>query len=1432
MIQRTHLFTVNRLRWAISIALLTHSLPGVSDGLVPAAGPAGQPLLSDHQGLPSVAIVAPDPSGISDNHFSDFNVASQGLVINNSLHAGHAQLGADLQANPLLQGRAADTIVMNVIGQSSSRIEGVQEIFGQRADYLLANPNGIFLNGASFINANRASFLVGIPELENGRIVRLSASHEQALLQVGPGGASNAEGALELITPTLDTQGALTARDSLDVMLGHNTFNFSDRALLHTAPSTAAPIDAQLLGAMRAGRIRILSTTEGAGVKMPKTQLAGRDGVQVQARGDLHLSGSTSANGAVIAQDGDVTLHSDGDLRLTAVDIQAKNIHAKADKALRMDTLTRERITRDHEQRHHKAWFIPTEEYSRRTTQTTRQQLASRMEASQDIRLEAGGEMHLTAATVKAGKELTVDTGGSLTITAAKDSNEVFETLRHRKHLWRGDRNTLTNTETARGSELTAGTLQVNSQGDVNIRGSRLHAEDDGLLRTAGKATIDSVQVNTSLDNNDFRGDLVGGYFFGKTVDDTRKTGSQQGSEIRSQSNLRLEVTDKATLIGSKASAAGEVVINSKNAIELRPAVETREQTTTTQTRGFVAKAGETKAAADGKDGSKQYYAQAGYAVQTDNQQRSSKSNVATELSGNVVKVGSDTQVLAKGAKVSSESRTELTAPRIDVLASQSQASSSDTQTLTDFNLRVTGGMDRAGSAYVGGRETSTQESHSTTHTPSTFTSNGNQTFIGNTLTNQGSSITSAGITQLDVETARQEAVHDLDEQRQAKISTRAMLGATLEYTDLTRPIEKAVKGEEQSRHQQQALEDNLFAPSVGADLIVEHQQRATATQGETAVVPTVTGAQVNVAVNQELVDIGTQYTATAGRVQINAGKHDQQATYNRSTNTLNRLDADTRARLDTNTGADINAKIVGSGGSIDQASKTLTAVPSLMAGRDGIAVQLGSDGRYEGSRISSQNGNIGFTAGGNLEFPASIDRQTRDERTIDGSAWVKGGNSPVPGKSIGGSAIGKYQNSASEDSQARPAAFDTPAVVSVMAGKAVAMVAPRIGSESQPVTSIELQAGGRTLIDTASDTHTASGQTYGGGVQASISGSGKAGGLGASLQLGQVDENRTSATGGEWHARGEARVVSGAGGDTAIHLKGLNVDAATLALQATKGGVAVLGAESVEQRNNKAAAVGLSVNGANTTEAAKGYGAVHGRATLNLDKLDSTTHANSQIKVASLDLNTRGDTAFSSSKVDAERIGGTIAGDLRVSSQQDQVSGYKVDLDARLNAEKNPQGLLNGVGALAGPAAGKVKEQVGGALKKVDPGFAPTLHLDVSKTQRNTATAQTVLSGREGIALTVEGDTQLNGALLRSSKGAVDLGGSTVNTSSHSGSDHLFGLEGKLSLVPEEMTQNLINAFTGTPDRTDQTSDLGLIRTKGHDRQQTLKGEIKHKEG
>lgn len=180
-----HLSPRGKLRWAIASLFFAVHLPSaIAGGVVVAPGPGGTAQLQTQGGVPIVNIVAPNGSGLSHNQFLDYNVDRQGLVLNNALQAGQSQLAGQLAANPQLQGQAASVILNEVISRNPSAINGAQEIFGRAADYVLANPNGISVNGGSFINTPNANLVVGRPELHDGKLQALNTRDASGQLQI------------------------------------------------------------------------------------------------------------------------------------------------------------------------------------------------------------------------------------------------------------------------------------------------------------------------------------------------------------------------------------------------------------------------------------------------------------------------------------------------------------------------------------------------------------------------------------------------------------------------------------------------------------------------------------------------------------------------------------------------------------------------------------------------------------------------------------------------------------------------------------------------------------------------------------------------------------------------------------------------------------------------------------------------------------------------------------------------------------------------------------------------------------------------------------------------------------------------------------------------------------------------------------------------
>lgn len=280
---------------------------------VDAAAPARNRASLDaaQNGVPVVNIARPNGGGLSHNKFSEFNVDTRGVIINNSVRPGVSQLGGTLTPNGNLGGRAASTILNEVTGTGRTRLDGYTEIFGARADYIMANPNGISINGGGFINTPSVTLSTGRPRFEADALTALDVAGGDILVEGQGVNADNVD-AFTLVTRAARINADIHAR-RLDIVTGRNSYNSADGSVTALAPdgsgAPAVSIDSSALGGMYAGRIRLVGTEKGVGVNLQGLARATED-IFLQADGDISVQGGASADRAlsVTSQSGNVGL--------------------------------------------------------------------------------------------------------------------------------------------------------------------------------------------------------------------------------------------------------------------------------------------------------------------------------------------------------------------------------------------------------------------------------------------------------------------------------------------------------------------------------------------------------------------------------------------------------------------------------------------------------------------------------------------------------------------------------------------------------------------------------------------------------------------------------------------------------------------------------------------------------------------------------------------------------------------------------------------------------------------------------------------------------------------------------------------------------------------------------------------------------------------
>jgi len=263
-----------------------------------AAGTTNTQVTAAKNGVPVVNIAAPSASGLSHNQFTNYNVDSKGLVLNNGNSSEayrQSQLAGIVGANPNLGAGAQASVILNeVTGSNRSVLSGFTEVLGGKADVIVANPFGITCNGCGFINTDRASLVTGTPNVSGGALQSFSVNGGDILI-TGTGLNANAQQMLDLVSRKVYIEAQVNAKN-LNVLAGAFRWNRDTGATSDLAPgespSEHAPtfgIDASALGAMYAGRITLRSTEAGVGVRMQNEAAATADDFTITSAGSIQL---------------------------------------------------------------------------------------------------------------------------------------------------------------------------------------------------------------------------------------------------------------------------------------------------------------------------------------------------------------------------------------------------------------------------------------------------------------------------------------------------------------------------------------------------------------------------------------------------------------------------------------------------------------------------------------------------------------------------------------------------------------------------------------------------------------------------------------------------------------------------------------------------------------------------------------------------------------------------------------------------------------------------------------------------------------------------------------------------------------------------------------------------------------------------------------
>lgn len=260
-------------------------------------------VLTTANGVTQVNIQTPSASGVSRNTYSQFDVDGRGVILNNSRTDTSTQLGGWVQGNPWLATGSARVILNEVNSSAPSQLKGFIEIAGRRAELIIANPSGIQVDGAGFINAQSVTLTTGRPLFNDGAIGGYDVRGGAVSVQGAGMNTGDADSAAILARAVQVNAGIWAQR--LQVVTGANVVGAAtSEAGASVQPQSADPgdttprfaLDVSALGGMYAGKIALVGTEAGLGVRQEGQLLASAGDLTLDHRGWLSGSGRLQAS--------------------------------------------------------------------------------------------------------------------------------------------------------------------------------------------------------------------------------------------------------------------------------------------------------------------------------------------------------------------------------------------------------------------------------------------------------------------------------------------------------------------------------------------------------------------------------------------------------------------------------------------------------------------------------------------------------------------------------------------------------------------------------------------------------------------------------------------------------------------------------------------------------------------------------------------------------------------------------------------------------------------------------------------------------------------------------------------------------------------------------------------------------------------------------
>ncbi len=525
-------------------------------------------------GVDLVQIAEVNGNGVSRNLYSDFNIKSTGLILNNATKYTKTELGGYIDRNMFIAGKGARVILNEVTSSNASTLNGYLEVAGNKASVVIANANGISVNGLGFINTDNVLLSTGaVTNWADGSFK--FSDNKGDMLIAGDGLNARNPKQLEIFTNNLQVDKSEVYTNELHISADGLLQNTGKIAATENMQINAGTLKNSSLGYIEAQKN--LTAAVSGDVEQDKATLKAGEALSVSAAklsntdnslisagndADINIAASISNNKSIILAGNDLdvkaadfinqdtALVNYGQNGTLAVANKFANdgatISADGSSALTKITATDFSNT-------NKGAFISKGSLQLEASNTLNNNYANiyvsgdgeikagMLLNSNLANLHTGGDAKITADTMRSSKA-SVDVQGNLEADLGSLTNQDSAYFGVGKNAVINTSNDFTNKDL--GNIFVTKDLTINSIGDF--------LNEDGLVAVGGSGTISANNITNQ-----------------------NKAGVKQGSLINAAGNLSLTAEDTVLNRSSDIESEGNISIKAKNLVNKKEIFET-----------------------------------------------------------------------------------------------------------------------------------------------------------------------------------------------------------------------------------------------------------------------------------------------------------------------------------------------------------------------------------------------------------------------------------------------------------------------------------------------------------------------------------------------------------------------------------------------------------------------------------------------------------------------------------------------------------------------------------------------------------------------------------------------------------------------------------------------------------------------------------------